>query len=265
MKKFFSIFLIASILVFNIVCNENSSVSEEGLLLERLNSSSKIMWFGAHPDDELYTGGVFGYFTRELKRKMVIVSLYYNPDFVESNKKSSIFLNNAIYTRIQEKMYKEENVFVDVRCNDWKELDEVVEELVDLGVKDYVKKIIKTYKPDIVFGFESTNGFRHSCQHVSFAKVVDRAVKELRNEGEEFFYYYVLNRDPNWFGEENMDPLPVTDEIELSQKMWEYKLYIFDIYSQYYPVLGDEEFRERLQHREWFREVEFTEVGEKGE
>ncbi|GEM_PF-6994930 len=32
-------------------------------------------------------------------------------------------------------------------------------------------------------------------------------------------YYYVLNRDPNWFGEKNMDPLPVTDIIDLGDKM----------------------------------------------
>ncbi len=225
-------------------------------LKDKLKHAQTIMWISAHPDDELYTGGTFGYFTRDLHGHLVIVSLYYNPKFVDNNRQSAEFLGDADYIRIQERIYKEEGRKITARCYNWDQLDDVVNELEKAGVKDYVKKIILEYKPDIVFGFESTNGFRHSCQHVSFAKIVDEAVKELRAEGYNFFdYYYVLNRDPNWFGEEKMDPLPFTDAINLSNEMWNYKLKLFDIYSEHYPKLESEKFRASLKHEEWFRKV----------
>jgi len=220
-------------------------------LIYKLKHAHIVMWIGAHPDDELYVAGTLGYFTRDLHGHLIIVSLYYNPKFVNSNRESAKFLGNAIYIRIQEKLNKKLP-----RCKSWSQIDSIVRQLKDMGVKDYVKNIILTYKPDIVFGFESTNGFRHSCQHVSFAKIVDKAVKELWAQGYKFFdYYYILNRDENLFGEKNMDPLPITDIIELSDKMWSYKLKLFDIYSEYYPVLRSEKFRASLQHKEWFRRV----------
>ncbi len=224
--------------------------------MTRLKQAETIMWVGAHADDELYMAGTLGYFTRDLGGHLVIVSLYYNHKFLDCNRMSAKFLGGADYIRIQEKMYKEEGVSIYVRCHSWSQLDNVVKELEGAGVKEYLKRLIVSYKPDIVFGFESTNGFRHSCQHVSFAVIVDEAVKELWVEGSTFFdYYYVLNRDPNWFGEENIDPPPVTDVINLNDEMWGYKLTLFDIYSKFYPKLGNAEYRQKLQHKEWFRKV----------
>ena len=233
-----------------------------GTLLMELKQAKTIMWVGTHTDDELYTAGALGYFTRDLGGHLVIVSLYYNPEFSDCNRRSAEFLGGADYIRIQEKMYREEGIRISVRCHGWSQLDNVVKELEEAGVKEYLKRLIVEYKPDIIFGFESTNGFRHSCQHVSFAIIVDEAVKELWEEGYTFFkYYYVLNRDPNWFGEKNMDPPPVTDVINLDDKMWSYKLTLFDIYSEFYPQLGNSEFHQKLMHKEWFRKVSTANIG----
>ncbi len=243
--------------VFALIFNwEKASTPPKGSeLLEKLRRSHTVMWIGAHPDDELYTAGTFGYFTRDLHGHLVIVSLYYNPDYMEDNKKSAQFLGNAEYIWIQKELY-ERGKKVNVRCHSWDQIDDVVEELEDSGVKDLVEELILKYRPDVVFTFEPTNGFRHSCQHASIARVVDDAVKELRSKGYTFFdYYYVLNRDPNLFGEKNMDPPPVTDVVELNEDMWGYKLSVFKIYSDHYPVLGNEMFTSKLQHKEWFREV----------
>ncbi|HEC89444.1 MAG TPA: hypothetical protein ENI44_02545, partial [Thermoplasmatales archaeon] len=232
-----------------LVCNGNS-------LMGQLKNASTIMWFGAHPDDELYTGGTFGYYTRDLDGHLIIVSLYYNPGYVESNIESAEFLGNATYIRIEEQL----GVKLP-KCRKWIQLDEIIRELERKGVKDYIKQLILDYKPGIIFGFESTNGFRHSCQHVTMAKLLDEAVKELKKEGYDFFsYYYILNRDPNWFGEENMDPPPVTDIIDLTDEMWNYKLTLFDIYSKFYPDLKNETKINSLEHREYFRRVEIKQI-----
>ena len=124
-----------------------------GGLEDKLREVDTIMWFGAHPDDELYTGGTFGYYTRDLSGHLIIVSLYYNPKYVESNRESAKFLGNATYIRI------EEQLGVNLpRCRKWVQLDEIVRELERKGVKDYIKQLILNYKPGIIFGFESTNG-----------------------------------------------------------------------------------------------------------
>ncbi|HDM67147.1 MAG TPA: hypothetical protein ENG62_02015, partial [Thermoplasmatales archaeon] len=221
-------------------------------LKDKLGEVETIIWFGAHPDDELYTAGTFGYYTKDLKGHLIIVSLYYKPDFVDNNELSARYLGNATYIRIEEQMGKQLP-----RCRHWDQIDKVVRVLEYMGVKDYIKQLILEYKPGIVFGFESTNGFRHSSQHVTMAKLVDKAVKELMKEGQGFFeYYYVLNRDPGWFGEEKMDPPPVTDVIELNNDMWNYKLRLFEIYSEFYPMLSNETWINGLQHKEYFRRVE---------
>lgn len=222
---------------------------------EELASAKTIMWLGAHPDDELYTAGTFGYFTRDLKGHLVIVSLYYNPKFVESNDMSAEFLGGADYIRIEEQIGGQLP-----RCKKWNQLDEVIEELEERGVKDYIKQLVKEYKPDIVIGFESTNGFRHSCQHVTAAKLLDKALLELREDNISISYYYTLNRDPGWFGPEKMDPPPVTDIINLSDEMWSYKLKLFEIYSPFYPTLSNETWINGLQHREFFRKVDLENI-----
>lgn len=225
-------------------------------LEDKLREVDTIMWFGAHPDDELYTGGTFGYYTRDLGGHLIIVSLYYNPGYVESNIESAEFLGNATYIRIEEQL----GVKLP-KCRKWVQLDEIIRELEREGVKDYIKQLILDYKPGIIFGFESTNGFRYSCQHVTMAKLLDEAVKELKKEGYDFFsYYYILNRDPNWFGEEKMDPLPVTDIIDLTDEMWSYKLTLFDIYSKFYPDLKNETKINSLEHKEYFRRVEIKQI-----
>jgi len=229
--------LISILILMGLLVLKRTKKSEEiiqkATLLEKLNNSSVIMWIGAHPDDELFTAGTFGYFTRNLNGHLVIVSLYFNPEFLDENRESAEFLGNADYIRIEEELETKLP-----RCMYWGQVDSVVNKLEEMGVKDYVKEIILEYRPDIVFTFESTNGFRHSCQHISIARIVDKAVRELYDEGYTFFdYYYVLNRDPSLFGEKNMDPLPVTDVIDLTEEMWSYKLRVFDIYSKYYPKL----------------------------
>jgi len=225
-----------------------------GSLEEDLKRAKTIMWIGAHPDDELFTAGTFGYFTRNLHGHLVIVSLYYNPEYVKNNEESARFLGNADYVRIQEEMYEKEGKMITIKCKNWKQLKDTVRQLEEAGVKEFVKELILQYRPDIVFGFEPTNGFRHSCQHVSMAIIVDKAVYELKSEEYNFFdYYYVLNRDPSWFGSKWMDPPPVTDVIYLTDEMWDYKLHVFDIYSEFYPQLKNEEWLKNLQHKEWFR------------
>lgn len=42
-------------------------------LLIELEHSDTIIWFEAHADDELFTGGTFGYFTRDLHGRLIIV------------------------------------------------------------------------------------------------------------------------------------------------------------------------------------------------
>jgi len=102
MRKLIIIILIIGLCIGEYdFCFSKNVCSNENSLLDELQNASVIMWFGAHPDDELYTAGTFGYFTRDLHGHLVIVSLYYNPEYVDNNIASSEFLGNADYIGIE--------------------------------------------------------------------------------------------------------------------------------------------------------------------
>lgn len=247
------VLIVAGVIFLTLCMIPTGGSTSTGGLEGKLREASTVMWISAHPDDELYVGGTFGHYTRDLGGHLVIVSLYYNPGFVDNNEASAEFLGNAEYIRIEEQLNRQLP-----RCKNWGQLEDVIKQLEEAGVKEYVKNLILQYTPDIIFSFESSNGYRHSCQHVSMAKIVDDVVKELRRLNRcysSFDYYYILNRDPNWFGNEYLDPLPVTDVITLDDEMWNYKLTLFDIYSEFYPKLKNETWVNGLEHKEYFRRV----------
>jgi len=207
------------------------------------------MWIGAHPDDELYLGGTLGYATKDKGIKLTIISFAENPDFLEANRSSAEFLNNAEYLYLTGQ---------GLDC-DINEVDEAVSEAVSKGAKDEIIGLIREKKPDVIFTFESSNGYRTICPHIVSAVVAQMAIEESGVESETFS---ILNRDhllTSILGGE-MDPLPVTDVIDLDEHLWEYRMAIFGFYSPFYPtlveILETPSLQDELLHQEFFRKVE---------
>lgn len=221
---------------------------EYGTLLQSLEQAKNIMWIGPHPDDELYLGGTLGYATRDLGRKLTIISFGRSPQMIEANRRSAEFLNNAEY------LYLDANGKCDMGT-----INEAVEKMVSTGVKDKIVRLIRKKHPDIIFTFETSNGYRTNCAHIVSALVAETALAESGVESQTFF---ILNRDPlmvKILGGE-MDPLPVTDVIDLNQRLWEYRMAVFRAYSPFYPairkVLTTPALEESLLHQEFFRKAE---------
>jgi len=248
MKNKYGLIIVAVMLISGCVGDKpQSSISTS--LLNDLKNAKTIMWIAAHPDDELYMGGTLGYATRDLGCELTIVSFNTNSKFFKANQQSAEFLKNADYIRL--------NALI--KCDNMNEIDSKVDEMIEKGIKDKIVQIIIEKKPDIVFTFEPTNGYRTSCAHCVSSIIAREAIEE---SGVDCDHYYVLNRDPvatKMLGG-NMDPLPVTDTIELDEKLWSYRMEIFEIYSPFYPklkkIISDEDLQDQLSHQEFFKRGE---------
>lgn len=230
-------------------CLEENSQNSTTSILNNLKNSKTIMWIAAHPDDELYMGGTLGYATRDLGCELTIVSFNTNPKFFEANQQSAEFLDDADYIRLDAL----------IKCDNMSEIDNKVDEMIEKGIKDKIVQTILEKRPDIIFTFESTNGYRTSCAHCVSSIIARKAIEE---SGINCNHYYVLNRDPvitKMLGG-CMDPLPVTDTIELNEKLWSYRMEIFEIYSPFYSklkkIISNEDLQDQLSHQELFRKVD---------
>jgi len=231
------------------------------ILMEDLKNANAVMWIGPHADDELYTGGTLGYATRDLGKKLTIISFNNNPAFYPLNNQSAEFIGNADYIYLLE-----ENEFISAMtaCEDCplNAIQDCAEALIKAGLKDKLIQVIKNRRPDLIFTFEPTNGYRGSCQHAASAVVAEKAIEEA---GINIKHYYILNRDPvfsSYLGENTpLDPEPVSDVIELDEKMWGYRMKIFSIYgqipqySELLTIANSPEVQSQLLHKEFFKKV----------
>jgi LmbE family N-acetylglucosaminyl deacetylase len=211
-------------------------------LKEQLKKSKRVMWVGAHPDDEMFLAGTLSYYTKDVGGEALIVAVYEREEMRECNDKVVDLLGRARYFFLSQLHGPVEDV-------SRKTPEEALRTFEKL--RSTLSELVEREKPDVLITFEPTNGFRGSKAHAAIGKVASEVAKEKGLP-----LYYLINRDPAFFGVKRMDPLPITDVVELSERAWNDKMKIFRIYSVKYQKLKDPRFTEKLKRVELFRRAE---------
>ncbi|MFH1896420.1 MAG: PIG-L family deacetylase [bacterium] len=241
--------LLAGTLVF-----VSNSKNDEGTLSKIFETSNSVMWVGPHPDDELFVAGTLGHLCKDLNYNCTIVAFGENPDLIEGNKQSAQFLN-ADYIRLPDIMGKT-NHNCGGKKNSGENINCIVESWIKKGIKEELVKIVNEKKPDIVFTFEPESTIEVSQTHVASSMVAKQAIEESKVNPH---HYYVIQTPHLAEKDFDKDKSKATDVIELTNKLWSYKMEVIGFYSFYYPsleqLIDDQPYQQSRLHKEVFREV----------
>lgn len=225
---------------------ERSTLPGEGNLFKDIEHATAVAWIGPHCDDEIAVVGL-----------LALSRLYYHKDTyaVSFNEGASGFTPGAT---LEDRHKDNADVKTFLRLTDyvWLGLDnykgnqkQTLFELLD--------EFIAGTGVDVIITFENTHGGNGHPDHIRGSQWLTEYCKTRK-----ITLYYAINRDLVWGGK--MDPLPYTDEIDLTfiipeGSLWDVKVTVLEIYSSSVPaalnLVNSPETLEKMIRAEFYRKV----------
>lgn len=195
--------LIALLLVFS--CKKDKNIDKDsGTLNAVLESGTKVLWIGAHPDDETVISGILFAKCIEHGGEIKMISLTagkYGSCCPES------IANGTCPTCIESDTCEEylgiqrEHEFMTAASHFkaegevWWWDDFLTEDNYDTLIS-YIQQEIITYKPEVLITHAPKGGYGHH-EHVICSKIVTDAFENLSVETQPEYFFYALHRYPD--------------------------------------------------------------------
>ena len=239
------IVLVVILVIAGCTAQDKTTAPVEGDIFKDLETATAVAWIGPHCDDEIAVAGL-----------LALSSLHYHKStyVVSFNEKASGLTPGATL----EDRYTDNADFLS-----FLELTEYVRLGLDTYKGDNKQRLFELLDAfiartgvDMIITFENTNGGNGHPDHKRGSHWLTEYTKSRG-----IILYYIINRDPVWG---KMDPLPVTDELDLDTQysngsLWEIKVTVFEIYSSSVPaalnLVTSPETLEKMIHTEFYRKV----------
>jgi len=252
------IIIFVLLIVLNVGClNSSDNKNEEdysGSLLLDVSNAKGIAWVGPHCDDDITSSELLGLASLGYHKNVYVMSLNENAmsfppgadinDRHQDNEDFKNYLNLVDYIRLG--------------------LDGLDGDSKKQGLYNYLDNLTEKNNVNMLITFENTHGYNGNTEH----PVVSNWVTEYAQENN-LVLYYVINRDPI-IGDGELDPLPVTDSIDLDNTyvvdtegknitLWELGVNVLEIYKTSVPsalnLVENQNRLNRVLHEKYYRKV----------